>query len=408
MNQIKSILNKLGPGMLYAGAAIGVSHLVQSTRAGAEYGNSLWWIIIISNLVKYPFFQFGPRYVAATGNNLLHGYKKLGSWALWTYIIMTLVTMFAIQAAVTIVTAGLLENIFNFGISASWWSLILLLICGGILMFDKYSVLDKIVKYIIIILTITTLVCLCVASGKVQTASPPALNWNNELFLLFVVALMGWMPAPLDISIWHSIWAEAKDKENKSTTSLRDQMFDFNVGYIGTALLALCFMGLGSIIMFGSGKSFESSSVSFASQLINLYTDTLGSWSYPIIAIACTTTMISTTLTLLDAFPRSLRESFNLAMGQENKKQYSLWLALTIIGTSIVLFAFLKNMKAMVDLATTISFVLAPVVAIINTLVITSDEITREYKPNKYMISFAITGIIFLCVFSVFFIWMKF
>jgi len=32
------IIKKLGPGLLFAGAAIGVSHLVQSTRAGADFG----------------------------------------------------------------------------------------------------------------------------------------------------------------------------------------------------------------------------------------------------------------------------------------------------------------------------------------------------------------------------------
>ena len=31
-------IKKLGPGLLFAGAAIGVSHLVQSTRAGADFG----------------------------------------------------------------------------------------------------------------------------------------------------------------------------------------------------------------------------------------------------------------------------------------------------------------------------------------------------------------------------------
>ena len=51
---IKS-LKKLGPGLLFAGAAIGVSHLVQSTRAGADFGWGLLWALALSNLFKYPF-----------------------------------------------------------------------------------------------------------------------------------------------------------------------------------------------------------------------------------------------------------------------------------------------------------------------------------------------------------------
>ena len=74
----KSILQTLGPGLLFAGAAIGVSHLVQSTKAGAEFGAGLIWALVLAHLCKYPFFQFGPKYSAATGETLLEGYHKLG------------------------------------------------------------------------------------------------------------------------------------------------------------------------------------------------------------------------------------------------------------------------------------------------------------------------------------------
>ncbi|MBT8303200.1 MAG: divalent metal cation transporter, partial [Bacteroidia bacterium] len=106
-------IKKLGPGLLFAGAAIGVSHLVQSTRAGADFGFGLLWALILVNIFKYPFFQFGPRYASATGESLLHGYKKLGKGVLIAYAILTLATMFTIQTAVTIVTAGLASTLFG-------------------------------------------------------------------------------------------------------------------------------------------------------------------------------------------------------------------------------------------------------------------------------------------------------
>ena len=65
-----TFLKKIGPGLLFAGSAIGVSHLVQSTKAGANFGFGLLWVLFFINLIKYPFFQFGPRYAAATGQNL--------------------------------------------------------------------------------------------------------------------------------------------------------------------------------------------------------------------------------------------------------------------------------------------------------------------------------------------------
>ena len=68
----------LGPGFLFAAVSVGVSHLVQSTRAGAGYGFSLLPVIIIALVVKYPLFEFGQRYAVATGHSLLEGYRRQG------------------------------------------------------------------------------------------------------------------------------------------------------------------------------------------------------------------------------------------------------------------------------------------------------------------------------------------
>ena len=72
---MKQVIQKLGPGLLFAGAAIGVSHLVQSTRSGADFGFGLLWALLLIHLVKYPFFQYGPRYASATGESLLEGWR---------------------------------------------------------------------------------------------------------------------------------------------------------------------------------------------------------------------------------------------------------------------------------------------------------------------------------------------
>ena len=103
----------LGPGILFASTAIGVSHLVQSTRAGANYGFGLLIFIIIANLFKYPFFEFASRFSNATETSIIQGYKMLGKWVLWSYLIITLISMFFITSAVGAVTAGFLQNLFH-------------------------------------------------------------------------------------------------------------------------------------------------------------------------------------------------------------------------------------------------------------------------------------------------------
>ena len=154
MKKINFSLKKLGPGLLFAGAAIGVSHLVQSTRAGADFGWGLIWALLIINLFKYPFFQYGPRYAISTGKTLLDGYFSLGKGYLWFYFILNFATMFTIQTAVTIVTAGLASELFGLTDNMVVWTILITIFCSLILIFGKYKTLDIVIKIIIIILAI--------------------------------------------------------------------------------------------------------------------------------------------------------------------------------------------------------------------------------------------------------------
>ena len=92
---------------------------------------------------------------------------------------------------------------------------------------------------------------------------------NSYVFLLpyaqfgFLIAFMGWMPAPLDLSVWHSLWVMEKRKDEDDFT-VKKFLFDFNVGYIGTTVLAIFFLSLGALVMYGSGEEFSPKGGEFA------------------------------------------------------------------------------------------------------------------------------------------------
>lgn len=415
IKNISQYVKTLGPGLLYAGAAIGVSHLVQSTRAGAEFGFKLIWVVLLANVLKYPFFEIGPRYTAGTGKSLLHGYQKLGPWALVLFCILTLCTMFTIQAAVTVVTAGLAMEIFGIHFNAKVVSSLILTICTIILLLGRYSFLDKLVKIIIVTLTVTTVASVIGALIYVPSREfENPFDFMNKSHILFVVALAGWMPAPLDISVWHSIWAEEKNKELNTRVSLSDSLTDFKIGYIGTIILAIGFVSLGSTMMYGNGEALSPNAGKFAGQLMNLYTESLGTWSYPIIALACFTTMFSTTITCLDAFPRSLRQATVILIDDkkgselEAKKFYNIWLVITALGASCLLFFFLDNMKSMVDFATTLSFVMAPIYAFLNYLAITHKDVPEEARLNQFQKVSCFIGLTCLTGFALYYLYFKY
>jgi len=416
---IKQLFKIMGPGLLYAGAAIGVSHLVQSTRAGAGYGFSLWWVIIIANVLKYPFFEFAPRYTSATGENLIRGYEKIGQWAVWVYAGVTIASMFVLQSGVTIVTAGLFGNVFGIHLDAFWLSVILLLITMAMLIIGKYSLLDKLIKYVIVILAVSTIAAVFSAYFKDGYNPNPEFvklfSFDNPMDVAFLIAFFGWMPGPIDISIWQSIWAEAKAKETKVKVSTKNALLDFNIGYFGTAILALGFLSLGALVMYGTGEKFGSGSLAFAGQLISLFTKSIGQWAFPIIATAALATMFSTTLTCFDAYSRVMVPTTQILVpklkpkGEKNKRNmWFFWMAILFTGTVIILGFFVKSMKGMVDFATTLSFVLGPVLAILNYLVVTGKHMPKHARPKGFMKWYAIISMVLMSSFSLFYIVWKF
>ncbi|ARV10285.1 iron transporter [Winogradskyella sp. PC-19] len=408
-----SHLKKLGPGLLFAGAAIGVSHLVQSTRAGANFGFGLLWALLLVNLFKYPFFQYGPRYAMATGESLIDGYKRLGKSVLVIYFLLTFATMFTIQTAVTIVTASLASNLigdFNpitIGTltlsSIQIWTVLILTLCSAILILGKYKVLDVLMKVIIVTLTISTIAAVFTASTQHQSSISFSQIFPEKSSWIFLIAFMGWMPAPLDISIWHSLWAIEKNKKDTNFKT-KSALFDFNIGYIATIILGIGFLSLGALVMFNTGETLSANSSGFSEQLINMYTTSLGNWAYIIIGIAAFTTMFSTTLTTFDGSPRVMERTTSLLFKTIKKNSYRYWLFILFAGTILIFFFLSAELGNLVKVATVLSFLTAPFYAILNYKLIRSKHVPEHWKPSDFMNLLSILGIIFLVGFGIWYL----
>ena len=356
-------IKKLGPGLLFAGAAIGVSHLVLSTKAGGDFGFGLVWALIIINLIKYPFFEFAPRYTLSTGKSLLEGYKEIGKGILIVYFILNVLTMFTIQAAVTSVSAGIATKIFGFE-SNLLVSIGIALLCFTIIIIGKFDFLDKTIKLFVFALCICTIITAFVSLNNATEFNLNQVFPVNNLELIFLVSFMGWMPGPLDISIWHSLWSLEKKKINPELT-FDNFRFDFNVGYLLTLIMGLVFISLGANVLYNSGTNLSSSGSVFAAQLINLYTSSIG-------------------------------KILNFQFGRNQ----NFWLINLTLGTCLIFLFFSTEMGFLIKIATILSFVTAPLYAILNFILVTKKNMPKKYRPKKIIRIWSFLSIIFLLAFS--------
>lgn len=410
---LPGVLASLGPGLIWAAAAVGVSHLVQSTRAGASYGFALVWVVVLANLLKYPFFEYGPRYAAATGESLVEGYRRQGVWAVWVYLVLTVGTMFAVLAAVTFVTGSLATQLFGGGISALAYSAILLGVCAVVLIPGQYPLLDKLVKVIMVLLAVSTVgavVAAVLGGERHATAAAPEVSIFSGATFPFLIALVGWMPSAVDISVWHSLWTLERAKETGHKPRLAEALFDFNLGYLGTALLALCFVALGALVFFGSGEEIAAAPQAFAFQLFDLYTEALGPWARPLIEVAAFTTMFSTTLTVADAFPRALERTFEvLVPDREGRpRAWLYWGSMTVLmaGALLLMSVFRRSLTGMVDLATTLSFLTSPILGLLNYRAVTGSHMPPGTTPPTWLRVLTWAGLAFGFAFgAVFLVW---
>ena len=420
---LPGVMASLGPGLVWAAAAIGVSHLVQSTRAGASYGFALVWVVVLANVLKYPFFEYGPRYAAATGESLVDGYRRQGLWAVWIYLVLTVGTMFAVLAAVTFVTGSLATQLFGSGLTPLGYSAVLLGVCAVLLLPGQYPLLDKLVKAIMVLLAVST-VAAVVAAALGRGGGPVA---PREVSLLgpatfpFLIALVGWMPSAVDISVWHSLWTLERAKQTRHKPRMAEALFDFNLGYIGTAVLALFFLALGALVFFAGGQEVAESPVGFAFQLIDLYTAALGPWAWPIIVVAAFTTMFSTTLTVTDAFPRALERTFEILaprrFGREaeagpgaGRVRWLYWGAMVVLvaGALLLMSVFQRSLTGMVDLATTLSFLTSPILGVLNYRAVTAPHMPAGTTPPGWLRALTWAGLAFGFAFAGIYLWWRF
>lgn len=396
-------LKNFGPGILLASAAIGSSHLVASTQAGALYGWQLAIMIILANFFKYPFFRFGTDYVYQTGDSLITGYAKKSRVYLWVYFIMAIFSAMISIGAIALMTATILGYMLPDGTTLSPLILSIIVLMGSwiILVAGHFRLLNSINKAIVIGLTITTVLSVLFAMGNPVTPAPdfePISPWT-AVGLAFIVQLVGWMPTPLEFVAISSVWT-AKTKHS-TQSNYRQAILDFNVGYLTSAILALFFLALGVLVQYGTGAEIETKGGQYIVQLIDMYALAIGDWSKMLVAVIAFLCMFGTVLTCADGYGRALAECLSLITHKQSLAQKTIvpWISFGVIGGLALITVFKGQMGMMLKFAMISAFVTAPIFAWLNYSLVKSKQ---TFKPLYH--AYIIAGLIFLLGFTLLFL----
>ncbi len=407
-----SFLRAFGPGLIFAAVAIGVSHLVQSTRAGALYGPLMILFVVAAMAVKYPFYRFGPQYTAATGRTLVDAFRRQGLWLFIPFAVLMCLTSFIVVAAVVSGTAVIAANAFYLPFNPVQIATCLLLLNIVILSVGRYRWLDIVMKVFVLLLTVTTLI------ATIQTL--PIIDWSRaiEVFppgldkaaIIFTVALVGWMPSPLEGAVGHSIWTKAKAVDSEYQPRVKESILDFHIGYLGTMFLSLCFMVLGAGVLHEQGNELARGASQFTAQFIALYESALGEWSGWLIRLSAVAVMYSTLLAATDNYARMISSIFlRFSVPEESWENdrasqlpYLRQVIVVILSLGgLAVFIFLaKSFKVMLAIATSTAFISAPILAILIYRAMNSASVGEKDKPSAGLLRYSQFCIVVLLLFA--------
>lgn len=408
MNPMKNWMARLGPGLMLAAAAVGVSHLVQSTRAGADFGLSFVWLVVLISILKYPAFRFAVDYASLTNHSLVYAYSKLGRIPMAWLLIGFVVDMFVATSAVSLVTAGLLISVFNLPFSGPHVAIAVAVLSALVLINGRYARAERIIKTLVFAFSALAITAMFLALPLLGTDGRDlfATVTPSRSLAVFVIAIAGWMPMPMTGSIFLSMWAREKKTLGGDSISHRSAIADLRFGWILTVVLAISFMLMGTAILFQTDRIIPTSAGAFATELMSIFTAIIGSWSYPLIAAAAIAVMWSTVIALMDVLPRVASRLIDCMAGRAEQAttKYTSLLGIQVLGVTLIMLLMLSNFGAFINFATSAGFITAPALAYYNYRAVMSAEVASQYRPVSALLLWHWIGFAALALFAIAFI----
>jgi Mn2+/Fe2+ NRAMP family transporter len=395
-----NIWRRLGPGILLAATSIGASHLVLSPQAGALFGYQLLWLVLAAHLIKYPAFEFGPRYAAATGTSLLAGYTRLPgpkNWALWLFLASTVLQGIGVLAGVVSISGAVLTTWTGL-LNAELFSVGVLALVVGMLFAGGFAWLDHLNKIMMAGLALATFLAFVPVFPSPADLSGLLVPCIPEGSLVLVAAILGWMPTGIDVSVWHSFWTLEKLKRlgldpaceeggsvDAQCEQLKLSLSDMRVGYGLSLATGIMFVTMGAVHLVGQGEALKG--VGFIEALSSAYTNVLGRWMYHVFMLTALFAMFSTTYTVIDGFSRSFAEVLGglrpaWATGKPRRRTYAGFVLVSALLAAVTLVS-VGNPVRLVLVVALISLAVAPVLYALNLICVGRHISEPRLRPSR-------------------------
>ncbi len=250
---MKKRFNISGPGVLVAAAFIGPGTVTVCTLAGATYGYSLLWALVLSIVATIVLQEMAARIGLISGSGLS---KVIRAYT--THPVARMLSIGLILSAIGIGNGayeagnisggvlglealGLSGTVNIAGLALNYWSILIGLIAGIILYIGSYKLLERILVSLVIVMSlafvITAIVTQPSISGILKGSLLPQIPEGS---LLTIMALVGTTVVPYNLFLHASLVREKWQQPEDLAAVKRDTRVAIILGGLVSMCIVIC------------------------------------------------------------------------------------------------------------------------------------------------------------------------
>ncbi|WBB55964.1 Nramp family divalent metal transporter [Verrucosispora sp. WMMD573] len=427
-------LGYIGPGVLWALAALATGELLFTPRVGAQYGYALLWALIAALLLKLFVTREIGRYSVVTGRRLLSGMAELPGprgWALWLILLPQLVVGVAAIAGI----ASAAGSAFTLAVPGpiQLWTAVVIAAAAGLVLFGHYTGVEWVSRVIGLLLAVGVVVAaILVGPDLGEAASGVVPTVPEDLVVADILPWLGFLSNGAAGLMWYSYWIAAKGvgvgaleqparldprslddgQVARVRQWLRTMTLDSTFAVVGVGIITVAFLVLGAELLRPEGIVPAESDV--ARDLTTLFSEVFGSVGFWLMVVGLISAFWTATLTNIDGWKRLYTDGIRKALPSHLTQRP--WARPAVIGRVAVVgwlavlpftvFLIFGDPVGLLTVAGSIEALHIPLVAAL-VLWLNRRTLPAALRAGRVATGLVVIAIVFFTSFAMYYLWQQ-
>jgi Mn2+/Fe2+ NRAMP family transporter len=403
-------LAALGPGIVLLLSSIGPRDLITNSVAGANYGYRLLWIMALAGIARYLLLEASARYVIATGETLLSGFRRIGGPAAGWLILIAIFLKRHLSNLYHILLMGMAFSLLTGQPSSSLQTLTSVVSCAlafGLMYLGGYRGVERFSKFLALLLG-GSLLTVAVAShpdwgafaAGLFTPAIPEPEGGYGPMIVILMLLGGNLESVSNLKYSAFIF----EKGWRDPSHLKRQRFDLATGLIGVFVMAVLIQVAAAAVLQPRGLQVKE-----LEDLVAMFTEVIGPIGRVLLAVSVWVTVFTTylgsntgysllTADLIVPAPASREEGASQQFAQRRRRVFRYALLAYCLPPLYVFWTSWKPVALVVTSAAL--FATAVPLVVIFILILTNDRNRMGAYANSPLTNLLLLAIVVLTGFS--------